>query len=289
MSLMIIKNSISIANRGTTSNSENAQTYLKSVGEQFRGTSKDHASTLILKMLTTKYGGSSGVCELIMMMTNIGNKLKSMDIEINEGFLVHFIMTSILEEERLKVEKPYAAYVSTTTTFDKKKCKSVHKSSTGVRKFDNKHRCKFCHKKGHTHPTGRNNDTFMIYESLNINIPFNYGWIDSGSMVHVSNSLHEFHTIQKLERSQRTIKVENRKDLNVEVVGSLSLLLESGFGLILNNTIYSWFPNFAMVVLTETSIGCVWTTNLWHLQYLKENEKVYERCSKRKREFNIST
>ncbi|KAL4574517.1 hypothetical protein LXL04_021349 [Taraxacum kok-saghyz] len=187
MSLIIIKNSISMPIRGAIPDSENAKTYLESVEEQFRGTSKAHASTLILKMLTTKYDGSSGVREHIMMMTDMANKLKSMDLEISEGFLVHFIMTSlpvqfgplkinyntqrekwkmieliamcVQEEERLKVEKPEVAYVNTTTNLDKKKGKSVSekggsskvpKSSMGVRKFDNKPRCKFCHKKGHT-------------------------------------------------------------------------------------------------------------------------------------------
>ncbi|KAL4569139.1 hypothetical protein LXL04_024770 [Taraxacum kok-saghyz] len=216
-----------------------------------------------------------------MMMIDMANKLKSMDMEISEGFLVHFIMTSlpiqfgpfkinyntqrekwkmseliamcVQQEERLKIEKPEVAYVTTTTNLDKKKGKSVsekegsskvQKSSMGVHKFDNKPRCKIFHtqrdcpkfkewlaKKG-------NNNAFMIYESLNINVPFNSWWIDSGSMVHVSNSLQGFHTIQKLERSQRTIKVGNRQDLNVEAVGSLPLLLESGFSLSLNNTLY---------------------------------------------------
>ncbi|KAL4554216.1 hypothetical protein LXL04_037399 [Taraxacum kok-saghyz] len=284
MSLMIIKNSISMPIRGAIPDSENAKTYLESVEEQFRGTSKAHASTLILKMLTKKYDRSSGVREHIMMMTDMANKLKSMDMEISEGFLVHFIMTSlpvqfgpfkinyntqrkkwkmseliamcVQEEERLKVEKPEVAYV-TTTNLDKKNGKSVsekgssskvQKSSVGVRKFDNKPRCKFCHKKGHTqHDCPKfkewltkkgNNNAFMIYESLNINVPFNSWWIDSGSMVHVSNSLQGFHTIQKLERSQRTIKVGDGEDLNVEAVGSLPLLLESGFSLSLNNTLY---------------------------------------------------
>lgn len=285
MSLMIIKNSISLAIRGAIPDSDNAKTYLDSIEEQFRGTSKAYASTLILKMLTAKYDGSNGVREHIMMMTDMANKLKSMDMEISEGFLVHFIMTSlpaqfgpfkinyntqrekwkmseliamcVQEEERLKVEKPEVAYVTTTTGFNKKKGKNVNekgeskqvqKSSLGTRKFDSKPRCKFCHKKGHTQrdcpkfkewlsKKGKI-DALMIYESLNIDVPFNSWWIDSGSMVHVSNSLQGFHTIQKLERRQRTIKVGNGEDLNVEAVGSLPLLLESGFSLSLNNTLY---------------------------------------------------
>ncbi|KAL4574489.1 hypothetical protein LXL04_021321 [Taraxacum kok-saghyz] len=63
--------------------------------ENFRGTSKAHASIPILNMLTTKYGRLSGVCQYIMMITDMTTKRKSMYMEINEGFLVHFIMKSI--------------------------------------------------------------------------------------------------------------------------------------------------------------------------------------------------
>nr|GEY77587.1 UBN2_2 domain-containing protein [Tanacetum cinerariifolium] len=81
---MIIKNSISVAIRGGIPDSENEKKYLSSVEEQFKGTSKAHASTLILKMFTTKYDGVSGVHEHIMLMSDMANKLKAMDMEINE-------------------------------------------------------------------------------------------------------------------------------------------------------------------------------------------------------------
>jgi gag-polypeptide of LTR copia-type len=48
-----------------------------------------------MKMLTFKYNEISGVCEHIMMMNDMTTKLKSMDMTISEGFLVHFIMTSL--------------------------------------------------------------------------------------------------------------------------------------------------------------------------------------------------
>ncbi|GJV83070.1 hypothetical protein Tco_1522968 [Tanacetum coccineum] len=108
MSLMIIKKSISVAIRGAIPDSENAKEYLSSLEEQFKGTSKAHASTLILKMLTTKYDGVSGVREHIMMMSDMANKLKGMDMEISE------------EEEHLKVEKSDVVHVATTTSNTRK-------------------------------------------------------------------------------------------------------------------------------------------------------------------------
>ncbi|XP_071705289.1 uncharacterized protein [Rutidosis leptorrhynchoides] len=148
MSLMIMKNSISPAIRGAIPDSENAKEFLEFVEEQFKGSSKSHASTLILKMLTTKYDGVSGIREHIMMMNDMASKLKGMNMEISEGFIVHFIMTSlpsqygpfkinyntqkekwkmgeliamcVQEEEKLKIEKPNVAHLTTAKTTHKK-------------------------------------------------------------------------------------------------------------------------------------------------------------------------
>ncbi|GJS42104.1 putative zinc finger, CCHC-type containing protein [Tanacetum coccineum] len=105
--------------------SENAKEYLSSVEEQFKGTSKAHASTLILKMLTTKYDGVSGVCEHLMMMSDMENKLKGMDMEISE------------EEERLKVKKPDIVHIATTNS-NKRKGSWKGKGSSGDNSTSNK-------------------------------------------------------------------------------------------------------------------------------------------------------
>jgi hypothetical protein len=48
-----------------------------------------------MKILTFKYNGTSGVYEHIMMINDMTTKLKDMDMMIFNGFLVHFIMTSL--------------------------------------------------------------------------------------------------------------------------------------------------------------------------------------------------
>ncbi|GKD03851.1 retrovirus-related pol polyprotein from transposon TNT 1-94 [Tanacetum coccineum] len=124
---MIIKNSISVAIRGAILDSENEKQYLSSIEEQFKGTSKAHASTLILKMLTTKYDGASGV-----------------------------------QEERLKVEKPDVVHVATTNSNNRKGSwkgkglrgdnstpNKVQKKDASTSSFQGGPKCKFCHKKGH--------------------------------------------------------------------------------------------------------------------------------------------
>ncbi|GAV57329.1 UBN2_2 domain-containing protein [Cephalotus follicularis] len=160
MSLMIMNSSISITIRGAIPDSHNTKTYLASVEEQFKCSSKTHASTPIMKMLKTMYDGTSGVREHIMMMNDMTSKLKAMEMAIPEGFLIHFIMTSlpvqfgpfkinyntqkekwkiseliaicVQEEERLKVEKPDFAHIATVSP----KRKKLKGNDRGKRKVD---------------------------------------------------------------------------------------------------------------------------------------------------------
>ncbi|GAV90730.1 UBN2_2 domain-containing protein [Cephalotus follicularis] len=95
MSLMIMKSSIAITIWGAIPYSNNAKTYITAVEEQFKGSSKAHASILIKKMLTTRYDRTSGVRKHIMMMNDMASKLQGMEMAISEDFLIHFIMTSL--------------------------------------------------------------------------------------------------------------------------------------------------------------------------------------------------
>ena len=87
MSLMIMKGSITPAIRGVIPDSNNAMSYIKSVEKQFLGTSESLASTLMIKMITMKYDGHSGVREHIMKMSDMASQLKGMDMTISKGFL----------------------------------------------------------------------------------------------------------------------------------------------------------------------------------------------------------
>ncbi|KAL6342265.1 hypothetical protein AAG906_006890 [Vitis piasezkii] len=183
MSLMIMKGSITPTIRGAIPDIDNAMSYIKSVEEQFLGTSKSLASTLMIKIVTMKYDGHSGVREHIMKMSDMTSQLKGMDMAISEGFLVHFIMTSlssqfgpfkinyntqkdkwkmseliamcVQEEERLKVEKPNMDHLTigpNKKSFKKgkgKKKKQGNDVSYNGQKDENKIQCHFCHKKGH--------------------------------------------------------------------------------------------------------------------------------------------
>ena len=90
-----MKGSITREIRGAISDSNNVMSYMKLIEEQFLGTSKSLASTLMIKMITIKYDGHSGVCKHIMKMSDMASQIKAIDMAISEGFLLHFIMTSL--------------------------------------------------------------------------------------------------------------------------------------------------------------------------------------------------
>ncbi|KAK2998807.1 hypothetical protein RJ639_022683 [Escallonia herrerae] len=46
-------------------------------------------------MVMLKCSGSNGVRELILRMNDMASQLKGLDMEMSEGFLVHFIMSSL--------------------------------------------------------------------------------------------------------------------------------------------------------------------------------------------------
>ncbi|KAI3796687.1 hypothetical protein L1987_39366 [Smallanthus sonchifolius] len=116
-----------------------------------------------------------------------------------------------------------------------------------TKNFKGKSHCKFCHKAGHRQKdcpdfkewlSKRGNHLYMILESYNLNVPTNTWWFDSGSMVHVTNSLQGFLTIQKLERNRRTLKMGNGEELVVKAVGTLELIMKTGLCIKLYDTLY---------------------------------------------------
>jgi hypothetical protein len=74
---------------------KNAFEFMSSIEENFKSSSKTYASTLIMKMLTSRYDGQSGIRKHIMSMCDMAAKLKALEMSISGGFLVHFIMTSL--------------------------------------------------------------------------------------------------------------------------------------------------------------------------------------------------
>ena len=99
--------------------------------------------------------------------------------------------------------------------------------------------CHFCKQTGHFQKdcvgflkwlAKRGNDTItFIDETLYADFSLNSWWIDSGATVHVTNSLQGFLTARTLRKGERSLRVADGKEAEVESVGSVSLVLDSGF------------------------------------------------------------
>ena len=95
---MIIRSSIIDAIRGAIPDTQSVRDYLTKIEEQFKDSSKAYATTLIKRLVGEKYDATGSLREHIMKKCRMASKLKSMEMEISDGFLVHFIMSSLPQE-----------------------------------------------------------------------------------------------------------------------------------------------------------------------------------------------
>jgi hypothetical protein len=111
-----------------------------------------------------------------------------------------------------------------------------------------KDQCKWCKRRGHyqkncieflkqLNKQGEDHITF-IDESLFLSYSRSTWWIDSCVTIHVANSLQGFHTRRTLQRGERSIRVTNDVEAEVEAIGELPLELNNSFILRLNNVLY---------------------------------------------------
>jgi hypothetical protein len=88
----------------------------------------------------------------------------------------------------------------------------------------------------HLNKQGEEHVTF-IDESLFLSYSRSTWWIDSGATTHVANSSQGFHTRRILRRGERSIRVANDVEAEVEAIGEIPLKLNNGFILRLNNVL----------------------------------------------------
>ncbi|XP_009800617.1 uncharacterized protein LOC107802694 [Nicotiana tabacum] len=98
LSLMLIKSHISQSIRGSIPNSDKVKAYMKAIDEQFVSSDKVLASTLIKRLSSMTFDKSRTLREHIMEMRDIDTKFKSLEVDMSEPFLVHFILNSLPAE-----------------------------------------------------------------------------------------------------------------------------------------------------------------------------------------------
>ena len=74
---------------------ENEKDFLKFVAESSQTAGKSLAGTLIGTLTTIKFHGSRTMHEHVNEMTNVATRVKSLRMEVEQNFLVQFIINSL--------------------------------------------------------------------------------------------------------------------------------------------------------------------------------------------------
>ena len=96
VALMIMDMTINPAIRGALNKTpDNAKDFMEKVEEYFKGSTKANASTLLSKLMNTKYDGQGSVREHIMRLVDLRDKLKDLNCPLNDEVLLHHVMLSL--------------------------------------------------------------------------------------------------------------------------------------------------------------------------------------------------
>ncbi|XP_051152421.1 uncharacterized protein LOC127266275 [Andrographis paniculata] len=91
---------MSIANniKTTLHEIDDAQEFMKAVGERSQTADKSLAGTLMATLTTIKFDGSRSIHEHVVEMTNLAARLKALGMTVDDNFLVQFILNSLPPE-----------------------------------------------------------------------------------------------------------------------------------------------------------------------------------------------
>jgi hypothetical protein len=117
------------------------------------------------------------------------------------------------------------------------------------KKTSNEKLCKFCKSPKHVQKECarfkeclKNKGTILIVsfidESFLVNFSPNTWWIDSGAIMHISNSLQAFNSIRTIRGGERSLRVAYGNEIKVEGIRSFDLELPDGFNLHLQDVLY---------------------------------------------------
>ena len=95
LSVMFIKTKISTSIWGFVNYRDNVKALLKAIDEQFVTSNKALASTLIMKFSSLRLTYVNGVREHIMQIRDIATQLKTLEVEMFDSFLMHYILNTL--------------------------------------------------------------------------------------------------------------------------------------------------------------------------------------------------
>ena len=98
LSLMYMRMSIANNIKTALPKTDNAKEMLKFVEERSQIADKSLAETIMSTLTVMKFYGSRTMHEHVIEMTNLSPRLKSLGMEVDESFLVRFILNSLPNE-----------------------------------------------------------------------------------------------------------------------------------------------------------------------------------------------
>ena len=104
LSVMFINTSIFISICGSVEKHTNVWALLKAIDEQFTTSDKALASTMIMKFSSLRLTNVKGVRERIMEMRDIAAQLTTLEVDMSDAFLIHYILNTLPHQyEPLKI------------------------------------------------------------------------------------------------------------------------------------------------------------------------------------------
>jgi hypothetical protein len=195
---------------------------------------------------------------IYLIFNSLAKEFETFEVNYNsmndKWTLKKFIAMCVQEEERIKRNNDGVDSVNMAKHHQKRKNFPLKKEDKGKvvsmssdQPMD-KDQCKWCKWRGHyqkncieflkqLNKQGEDHVTF-VDEFMFLSYSRSTWWIDSGATIHVANSLQGFHTRRILQRGERSIRVTNDVEAEIEAIGELSLELNNGFTLRLNNVLY---------------------------------------------------
>ncbi|KAL0386361.1 UNVERIFIED_CONTAM: hypothetical protein Slati_4605900 [Sesamum latifolium] len=289
LSVMFIKTKISPSIRGSVDQHNNVYELLKAIDDQFVSSDKALASTLIMRFTSHKLTGLNGVREHIMQIRDIAAQLKSLEVDMSESFLVHYILNTLSSQyapfkisynthkDEWSINELMTMCVQEEGRLSMDAGESVHMAIQGKNKdqakgkgkanvpphaeIKNESKCFICKKKGHIKKDcpkfkiwleKKGNQLYICYKSNMVDIYHNTWWIDSSSTIYVTNSLQGLKNLRKPVESECYIYSGNKMGSRVKAIGTCRLAFNSSFVLVLEKTFY--IPNFSRNLISVSRL-----------------------------------
>ncbi|KAK4257764.1 hypothetical protein QN277_007309 [Acacia crassicarpa] len=100
LSVMFIKTSISAGICGPVEQHNKIRPLLKAIDEQLWTSDKAFTDTLIMKFSSLRLTAVKDVCKHIILIRDIEAQLKSLEVDMSDSFLVHYILNTLPQPYR---------------------------------------------------------------------------------------------------------------------------------------------------------------------------------------------